>query len=945
MYRMIAGFTPFQAPSVRELVNKKAREDATPLHTALAGIPESLGIICAKMMARLPEERTQTMSDVIAELEAWSRAESGGPAAAPEPAPAPRKLLVSAVALLAVVVVGGVIAASAMLKKSDKEDQGTAGKTAPVADEGSPEFKYDKAALDEARLVDEKPDQFDDVVRQYDAIIARWPESDWGKKAERNRAALKTRRVGLMAARGLASLDDLSLETWRGLLQGFQSGREDLAEAEKRVKEYRAFADDPAWQGTEPAVAASRRAPALSAWIEEVGKRRATFETLKAKAGTLAAERNYREAWEACNEFIADVASYVPASKDRFATLLYDIPARRLLQQIVDQASAAVDAAATNAEALEAKGEYAKAVELLESSVRQSLKEPADRAKKLVEEIHKRWSAANLRAEELVKSEQRKLAELDRRDFDAAARRWREQILKFDPKSALADAQSIVKSTSDKFPRLPAAEARLASRIAPLRLLAEFKDLMTAALNQNPPAVPNRITLDRLTGTIVRVSDTHLTISLSANSQIEPSFSEILAGGFASPKTAQFLDYLRGAGKNADPRWVMGLTILCLEFGLYERASEELKALEKSADENVRKFLAEMKPMAEDWRYPDSDEIEAQKHYDRLQLALKDPPTSPRFDIGRTLLLFRTRFGGTDFYLAQKAKLDEIDKDRSEKDVREREKTVRAEKYRKIRDARAAVQGNTRAREAQITRGIANLKDPIERSYHYGESQCAFGNLGASTKALLDSLELAFRKWPPAEQRNYTDPNSVMVWAARTGGSLMRNFHLQKQESRGLDIRTKVDAKFEGGPEFFPWTYMVKAHVEWAGQAADRVKKHGDKLAQIEKELQENPDAKTLYECAEAHDVLRNAVDARGLYAALIAEFPDHEKVKSGDALLRTAEMAYFLRDVAEAEALYQRVKTEYPGHPKVVAAGAFDSVDNRIRTCNSLKNNMGLPK
>ena len=944
MYRMIAGFTPFQAPSVRELVNKKAREDATPLHVALGGIPESLGIICAKMMARLPEERTQTMSDVIAALEAWTRAEAGGSAATPEAPPVSRKLLMSAVALLAVVVVGGVIAATAMLKKTDPPGPETV-KPAPVADEGSPEFKYDKAALDEARLVDEKPDQFDDVIRQYDAIMARWPESDWGKKAERNRTALKTRRLALMAARGLASLDELSLETWKGLHQGFQTGSESLAEAEKRVKDYRAFADDPAWQGTEPSVAAGRRAVALTTWIEEVGKRRGIFEALKAKAGSLVGEMKYREAWEACNEFIAEVASYAPTSKDRYSTLLYDAPARRLLQQIVDQATAAVDAAATQAEALESKGDYAKAVELLEASVRYSLKDPADRAKKLVEEIHKRWSAANLKAEEMVKAEQRKLADLDRRDFDATAKRWREQILKFDPKSALADAQSIVKSSPDRFPRLPAAEARLASRIAPLRILAEFKDVMIAALNQNPPAVPNRITLDRLTGSIVRASDTHLTISLGPNSQIEPSFAEILSGGFAAPKTAQFLDYLRGAGKNAEPRWIMGLTILCLEFGLYERAAEEIKPLEKSTDDNVRKFLADVKPMTEDLRYPDSDEIEAQKHYDRLQLALKDPPASPRFDIARILLLFRTRFGGTDFYLAQKAKLDEIDKDRSEKDVREREKGVRAERYRKIRDARAAVQGNARAREAAITRGISNLKEPIERSYHYGESQCGFGNLGASTKALLESLDMAFRKWPSQEQRNFTDPNSVMVWAARAGGSLMRNFQLQKQEARGLDIRTKIDQKFEGGPDFFPWTAHKTSFVEWSQQAAERVKKYGDKLALAEKELQENPDAKTLYECAEAHDVLRNAVDARGLYGALMKEFPEHEKVKSGDALLRSAEMAYLLRDVTEAEALYQRMKTEYPSHPKVVAAGAFDSVDNRIKTCNSLKNNMGLSK
>jgi hypothetical protein len=941
MYRMIAGFTPFQAPSVRELVNKKAREEATPLHAALGGIPESLGKICGKMMARLPEERTQTMTEVIAELEAWTRAVAGGSAAPPEAPPVHRKLLISAVALLAIVVVGGVIAAGAMLKKNDGKPSDTAPVGPEVEDPKAAEAKFDRATAAKDRLVDGKPDEFDGVIRLYEEIIARWPGTNYAKDAERHAAEIKKRRLGLMAARGLKSLEDLDLETWKGLLQSFQAGREDVAEADKRMREFRAFAEDPSWQGTESALAAGRRAAALAGWIGEVEKRRGDYEKLKAKTDKLMSEAGYRDAWEACNEYIADIAAFPASAKDRYTTLLFDLPARRLQQQVVEQASKHYDDAAARAAELEAKGEYAKAIEALEASVRNSLKDPVDRAAKLSKEIHQRWSDANLKAEEHAKSEQRKLADLDRRDFDAAARRWREQILRFDPKPALADAQAIVRTTPDRFPRLPAAEARLASRIAPLKALAEFKDLMIQELNENPPGVPNRITLGKMTGSIVKATDTHLTITLGGSGAMEPSFDKLMSG----PEQAGFLDWMRSAGKNAQPRWMMGVAVLCLELGYYERAAEDLKALEKSTDDAVRKFLAEMKPMADDWRYSDSDEIEAQKHFDRLAVALKDPPGSPRHDIARTLMILRTRFGGTEFYLAQKAKLDEIEKDRLEKDAKEREKTVRAERYRKIFAARAKVQSEARGREAEITRGLSQLKDPIERSYSYGESQCGFGNVGPSTKALLEALDLEFRRFPTPDKRDFSNPNSVMVWVARTGGSLMRNFHLQKQETRGLDIRTKIDAKFSDGPEFFPWTMYKTAHVEWSQAAADRVKKHGDKLAALEKELQENPDAKLVYELAEAHDVLRSAVDARGLYHALMTEYPDHEKVKNGEALHRSAEMAYLMRDVVEAEKLYLKVKADYPAHPKVAQASAFDSVDNRLKSCNYLKNNMGLGK
>jgi hypothetical protein len=941
MYRMIAGFTPFQAPSIRDLVNRKAREDAIPLHSALASIPESLSRICAKMMARLPEQRTQTMTEVIADLEGWTRAGSGDTAEPRETQPVHRKLLITAVGLLAIVVVGGVIAAKAMLKPDApvvrEPDQ-------PALESGDPESKFDRAAAEESRLDDRKPDDFEGVIRMYDAIISRWPGTPYARDAERRMEDLKKRRVALMANRGLAALDDLDRETWKGLLQGFQAGREDVAEAERRFREYRAFAEDPAWKGTEAAAAAKKRAETITSWQTEVEKRRAGYGKLRETTEKLASEQRYREAWEACNDFVSDIASYPAASKDRYTTLLYDVPARRLQEKIVDHALKSFETAAEQAAALEAKGEFAKAVELLEASVRHSLKDPVDRAKKLLEEVHKRWSAANRKAAELATLEQRKLADLDRRDFDAAAKRWHEAVLRFDPKSALADGQGHSKASPDGFPRLPASQSRLAARLTPLLILAEFKEKLIRALNEKPAQVPNRLTLEKRTGTIIKASETHLTLDFGGGVQIEHSFADLLSGALGSSKTAQFLDYLRAAGKNADARWSMGLAALCLELGLYERALEDLRAIEKSPDDAARKFVAEMKPMAEDLRYLDSDEIEAQKHYDRLLLALKDPPAAPRFDVARTLQILRTRYGETEFFAAQKSKIDEIEKDRADRDVKEREKTVRAEKYRKIFAAQAEAMSESKGREAAITRGIAQLKDPIERSYHLGESQGGFGNLTGSTKALLDALDTGFRRFPPPERRNYTDPNSVMVWVARSGAGLLRNFHLQKQEARAADIRSKVDAKFSDA-KFLPWEWYKDAYDQWTPQVAERIKKHGDKLALLEKELQENPDPKVLYDLAEAQDILRNALEARGLYAALISEYADHEKVKSGDALLRLAENTFQLRDVAKAEELYQRMKADYPAHPKVVQNMAYDSVDNRLRWCNSLKNNMGLAK
>ena len=446
-----------------------------------------------------------------------------------------------------------------------------------------------------------------------------------------------------------------------------------------------------------------------------------------------------------------------------------------------------------------------------------------------------------------------------------------------------------------------------------------------------------------MSGTLAKATDTHLTISLGAGSQVEVSYAEILAGGPGSQTASQFLDCLRNAGKKADARWTMGVAVLCLELGLYERAAEELKAIEKSTDPAARKFLADVRPLAEDFRYPDSDEIEAQKHFERLLLAVKDG-ASPRFDIANTLKVLRTRFGETEYFLAQKSRVDEIEKDRASRDVSERERTVREEKYRKIRNARSAIQSASKSREGEITRGLAALKDPIERNYHLGESQLGFGNLSPSNRALVEVYEAAVRKFPPADRRNPWDNN--VLWACRAAAGLMRNFYLQKQEFRATDIRGKLDAKFVDA-EVPAWTGYKNSYDLWTGQVADRVKKHGDKLVLLEAKLQENPDPQTLYDLAEAHDVLKNALDARGLYSALLSEFPDFEKSKNPEPLLRLAEVTYQLRDVAEAEKLYLKMRTDFPSHPKVVEKAAYivDSVENRLKSCNYLKNNMGLSK
>ncbi|HLY75778.1 MAG TPA: FHA domain-containing serine/threonine-protein kinase, partial [Planctomycetota bacterium] len=68
-YRMLAGVTPFSAPSVRDLVNKKVREDAASIVEHSPEVPRPVADVVARMMSRDPDRRYQSMTEVITDLE------------------------------------------------------------------------------------------------------------------------------------------------------------------------------------------------------------------------------------------------------------------------------------------------------------------------------------------------------------------------------------------------------------------------------------------------------------------------------------------------------------------------------------------------------------------------------------------------------------------------------------------------------------------------------------------------------------------------------------------------------------------------------------------------------------------------------------------------------------------------------------------------------------
>jgi serine/threonine-protein kinase len=940
MYRMIAGFTPFQAPSVRELVNRKAREEATPLHVAVADVPEPLSKICARMMARQPEQRHVSMTEVIADLETWTRGSSGVEDMPKEAAPVNRRLLAAAVSLLAVVTLGGIVGAMVMWKK----DPGTP-VTTPTSNPPDPagaEVKLDLAHIAETKIVEGSPESHEEVIKLYQGVADRWPGTPWADKASARVLALQAKLRGLRAARQLAALDEADREAWKRLVQSFQGGNEDLSEADKMIAAYRGFAAEEASKGTDAAADATRRAGGIAAWKAEVEKRRSAFEAVRNEVDRCKAQHRYRDAWEACAKFLSDATGYKSEWKDRYDSLLYDALGRREQERVVEGANARYSEVEKISSGHEASGEFAKALEALEATVRDSLADPAQRAKQRQEEIHTRWSEATKRAAQKEAEDRREKEELDLRDYEARGRRWRDRILNFDPKGALADALKI-QGGADKFPRLPASADRLKERILALRILADFKETFLRVWNDPKQGMSRRIALGSISGSILKATEDRFVIGLGSG-QADKLYRELLAGAGAQDDFPLFLAWLKGAWKGADAKWAMGLAVLCLEVGHFERGLEEIKGLERSTDEEVRKFVAEFKPLAAELDFLDAPEIEAQKHLERLQAAKKDLDGggSPRFDPDRALQVLRNRYPATAVVTANKAAIEDIEKKLIERGGKARDKKLREEKYQKIQALRAKVETEARAKEEEITKSIGNIRDLLERHYHLGESQLAFGDMKSSTAALSDGLDLGLKRMAAAPRRNPMDPVPNLV--ARIAGGLMRNYTLLRQEAKAAQIRSTVKLRFtDPTGEYEGWTLVETGFDRWVREVLALLKQHGDGLRKLEEALQENPEPKALWELAEAREKIKEYRDARGLYVAVL-ENPEFEHVKNGDALLRLAEVTFMFRDILEAEKLFQRMRLEYPNHVKVTSREGFDTVDFRLRQCSDLKNKMQLP-
>jgi serine/threonine protein kinase len=79
LYVLITGRPPFEGKTALEIISKHQTEPITPPEVVVKRVPPALSSILLKMMAKRPEDRHQTMDEVIAALEGFLGLERTGP--------------------------------------------------------------------------------------------------------------------------------------------------------------------------------------------------------------------------------------------------------------------------------------------------------------------------------------------------------------------------------------------------------------------------------------------------------------------------------------------------------------------------------------------------------------------------------------------------------------------------------------------------------------------------------------------------------------------------------------------------------------------------------------------------------------------------------------------------------------------------------------------------
>jgi serine/threonine-protein kinase len=952
-YRMLAGVTPFNAPSVRDLVNKKVREDAASIQEHTPDLPKPLAEIVAKMMARDPERRYQSMGDVIRDLERFERGHTmvgeDGHREATRPV---AKLVASRGTLLGAAAAGILLAGgvTAFLLWGSSDDPGQNPAPPTAADPRAADQALYQATRGETERMDPKdPRSVEKVLADFGAVMEKYAGTSAATKAAESRARLEKVLKEAKAQKRLELAEADEISQYRRFVQAFSPGRPDWTAAETAEEAYAELAASDDAKATQAGAEAKSRAAHLARWRGLVQNRKEAFEKAQLRAQASLQGERFRDAWDAMAAFQDDTRKQEPEcpfAKDRWRDLFYDEAAKPELSRISSEARLAWTKQEDSARLMARDKNYEGAIKLLDSVIASTVEEVAVKAREVRDGLDLEWAAMTRREEEERSREAALAREKARVLYAQSSLAARDLVLKYDFKGAVAKLKPLADAPGvDEF------KERVDRRIQELERAALFKETLLNVIRArnasgtNPYRFRHDYSFKGIEGVLEEADDRSLKIKLGVGGTVELLWSQF--------DGAEFHDFVRkhwkyGREQRRDANDQCNLAAICMEFGLYERALEEIKVVldamadpQYAAAEPVKRFCEEYKARLERGESAEYGEIEAKKRLSRLEQFMASPDTYPL--ARKEIDLLKARYAKTAAFQAASSSVEEQLQLINRSGGETFNKQLREDRFKAVQTRISEERSVSRQGMADIVARLLRMDDPFERAVHLGSVYAAAGDWRAASAKYSEARRVGDAMQDAGRLRPEQWPLLGSVY-----GELFRIAVLQKERKDADLVRIEAARRFASPETQAPeewWGSVASALDTWAEKLLPLEEKRSGKLREDFRAAPEDP-ARIWALAQSLMDGTLAFQEARGLLVWLLENHPDFPQVQNGNCLYRLGELLFAGRDIREAMRRYQDLQAQHKEHAKVLDSGPT-GVKQRLEECYKLVNRMGyrMPK
>ncbi|HXX95432.1 MAG TPA: hypothetical protein VEN81_17560, partial [Planctomycetota bacterium] len=912
-------------------------------------VPRPVAQILSLMMARDPDRRYQTMSEVVVALESFQRGQTGTGEIRREHSTAlhtlvqDRRLLAGTVAATLLLLVGGAWALSRVFREKPGDH---------AIQETAPNLELADQMLENAKSLDRKlkdradAKQLEKVVEEYDSVLAKFPGTAIAAKATELREGIRKELRDLRSAEKLRMAEAEDRRAFLRIVQSFQSHQGDLGPADEVVTVYQKLAEES--KGTPVASQAAARALHVQKWKTLSEQGRVEFKKLLGEVHDARDQKHFREAQALLAAFVERMRSTEPDcdfAKDRWRGLFWGDQAEAEMKVVAADAQTAWSRLEGDARGFARDHNYEAAIKILEDVMANYVDDVVKVVRPLKEAWQSEWDASVRRDREMAEAAAAEALAQARATFaEASSAAYKLVTKEMDFKGALAKLKAL--RDQNKADEL---KPRLDRRVAELERAAHFKETLIGVIKArdasgaSPFKFRRDYVLDTLEVTIDDADDKSISFVLkNGEGKFQRTWSQFDGPGFITFIRKQWK--YNDLQKASDPGDLCDLAAVCLEFGLYEDAAQEIReaneAIKSSAvpvAESVKKFCEEYGSRIARGESAVYGEVEAQKRLDRLDAFMKNAAYA---EARNEIDILRGRYyGRTQTVLRAASRIDDYLQEIARKGGEQLNKSRREEKLQRLLDRVQEEEGAAKKAQDDIIRRLGRIDDLFQRNAHLGAVYAASADLRSATDRYLDAKRTGEAMLSRKEVGREFWPTLGGLY-----GEMIRVFVLSKDRPRALAIRNEGTARFvdpdQKGEEKW-WADLRTALDAWSERILPQEEK---RLPALRDELRANPDdPQRIWALAVClMDSMGNLFEARGYFMFLLENHRDFSQVSNGNCLYRLAEIHFAAREIPQAIKRYDELKEQNKDHPKVLDTASAAGVKRRLDECYRLINRMG---